>query len=121
MNIVTKEKQENISTIEDDSFSENMNSTRAGTAPLKCKKRMSASTGFRNNDRIVKNLYEPFVSKRSFYTSLNTNISEVKKYTRDDAITNHKLKKQYYKINKITNDILIYNNPSNIYLNRHQC
>ena len=74
---------------------------------------MSASTGFRNNDRIVKKLYEPFVSKRLFYTSLNTNISEVKKYTRDDAITNHKLRKQYNKINKITNDILIYNNPSN--------
>jgi hypothetical protein len=107
---ITKEHLDNYSTIEDDSFS--ADNTCAATNNLKSKKRLSQSQNIRNNSAIVKKLYEPFVKKKSFYTSLNTNLTAVKEYTKADVITNYKLKKSYREINKISNDTLIFNNPS---------
>ncbi len=114
VNFITKEVFDNYSTIEDDSFSGD--ATSAATVNQRSKKRVSQSQQSMrsNSNTIVKKLYDPFVVKKSFYTSLNGNLTAVKQYTKADVITNYKLKKHYKEINKISNDTLIFNNPCNV-------
>ena len=47
---------------------------------------------------------------------LNENMGEIKKMTRKDAFTNFYLKKKDEDIKKIAHELIIYNNPSKLFL-----
>ncbi len=60
----------------------------------------------------IEKFYQPYVNKMHYNISLNENISEIKKMTGQDAKINNYLEKKNKEVNKISHDLIIYNNPS---------
>lgn len=65
-----------------------------------------------NNKYIIEKFYNPFIEKQKYRLALNENMGKIKKMTRSDALTNYNLNNKKVEIKKISNEILIYNNPS---------
>lgn len=72
------------------------------------------------NKNFIEKFYKPFMNKRIYKTKLNENISSVKKMTRNSAMENFILEKKKRQIDKISQEILIYNNPSINFSYRNQ-
>lgn len=64
------------------------------------------------NKYIIEKFYNPFVEKMNYKLKLNENIGQIKKVTRENAKTNFVLKKKKLEIDKISNETILYNNPS---------
>lgn len=63
------------------------------------------------NKYIIEKFYNPFIEKQKYRLSLNENMGKIKKMTRNDAFINFNLNKKKNEIDKIANEIKIYNNP----------
>ncbi len=61
-------------------------------------------------------MYEPYVEKKNFLRSLNENVGNIKKNTRQSITDNFKLNKKQGDIDKLSNELILYNNPSILYL-----
>lgn len=73
------------------------------------------NTKRRNNsmdDRVIKKLYKPFLEKTFYNRTLNDNMAVIKNMTRSFSKDNFALIRKKNEINKISNSLLIYNNPS---------
>ena len=53
------------------------------------------------------------MEKKGFLRSINENVGHIKKNTRQNIIQNFSLHKKQNVINKISNELILYNNPSN--------
>ena len=60
----------------------------------------------------IDHFYKPFVNKMQYNISLNENISFIRKKTKKDAKDIFYLGKKNREVGKISNDLIIYNNPS---------
>ena len=58
-------------------------------------------------------VYDPYIEKHKYLSSLNEGIVQIKRNTRMNFVENHMLAKKKDQINKISNELLLYNNPSN--------
>jgi len=65
---------------------------------------------------IIKKLYLPSKEKNIYNIVLNNGIDKIKKMTRENSTENFKLEKKRVEIDKISEEMLIYNNPSKIIL-----
>jgi ribosomal protein L29 len=75
----------------------------------------NSSAGFdsmRKSNNILERLYNPFIRQKVYFKDLNNNVGKIKKLTKNDARINTLLKQKNKDINKISNETLIYNNPS---------
>jgi ribosomal protein L33 len=75
-----------------------------------------SSTNFNVNQRIIQKFYMPYIEKKSYNTKLNTGILQIKQQTRNSTIYSHYLNKKKKEIDGIKRELIIYNNPSKIYL-----
>ena len=66
------------------------------------------------NQRIIDKFYMPAIEKKYYQIALNANIGHIKKDTRQSATDNFLLDKKKIDIKKLTNEMILYNNPSNI-------
>ena len=57
-------------------------------------------------------MYEPYVEKKNFLRSLNENVGSIKKNTRLSIADNFKLNKKQSDIDRLSNELILYNNPS---------
>ncbi len=57
-------------------------------------------------------MYEPYVEKKNFLRSLNENVGNIKKNTRQSITDNFKLNKKQGDIDRLSNELILYNNPS---------
>jgi len=57
-------------------------------------------------------MYEPFIEKRSYLRTINENLGTIKKDTRHNISVNYKLNKKKVEFDKISNELILYNNPS---------
>jgi len=55
----------------------------------------------------------PYIEKKYYQIALNVNIVNIKKDTRQSANDNFMLDKKKVDIKKMTDEMIIYNNPSN--------
>ena len=55
----------------------------------------------------------PYIEKKYYQIALNVNIVNIKKDTRQSANDNFMLDKKKLNIKKMTDEMIIYNNPSN--------
>ena len=62
--------------------------------------------------KILTKLSEPPAEKKSYMRVLNENVSNIIKDTRMNAKGNFILNKKQIEIEKITNELILYNNPS---------
>lgn len=69
------------------------------------------------NKYIVEKFYNPFVVKMNYKLKLNENLGEIKRVTRENAKSNFVLKKKKQEIEKISNETILYNNPSKRLIN----
>jgi len=60
----------------------------------------------------IDHFYKPFVNKMQYNISLNENLSFIRKKTCKDAKDIFYLGKKNREVGKISNDLIIYNNPS---------
>lgn len=57
-------------------------------------------------------VYYPWIEKNNYMSCLNEGICQIKRNTRKNIVENHKLAKKEDEILKISNELLLYNNPS---------
>ncbi len=57
-------------------------------------------------------MYEPYVEKKNFLRSLNENVGNIKKNTKQSITDNFKLNKKQGDIDRLSNELILYNNPS---------
>ena len=58
-------------------------------------------------------MYEPFIAKRSYLRTINENLGTIKKHTRQNISDNYRLNMKKGEFNKMSNELILYNNPSN--------
>jgi len=56
----------------------------------------------------------PYIKKKYYQIALNENIGMIKKNTRQSATDNFNLNKKKIELKKLSNDLIIYNNPSKL-------
>lgn len=78
------------------------------------RRNLKTSNGPRKESNFIDKFYQPYVDKMHYNIALNQNISDIKKITREDAKINNYLEKKNKEVNKISHDLIIYNNPSKI-------
>lgn len=66
----------------------------------------------KNNEKVINNMYLPYMEKKFYNIALNSGVSHIKQNTRKNSMDNFKLAKRKTEINKIVDGLLIYNNPS---------
>ena len=64
----------------------------------------------------LEKVYNPYVEKHKYMSCLNEGIVTIKRNTRKNIVENHILNKKQDQINKISNEMLLYNNTSTIIL-----
>ena len=57
-------------------------------------------------------MYDPYIVKNKYLSNLNDGISNIKRNTRKNIFENHVLAKKQDGIEKMTNELVLYNNPS---------
>ena len=60
-------------------------------------------------------MYEPYIIRKKFLRSINDNLSNIKKHTRQNLSENYQLARKKGEFNKISNELILYNNPSNLF------
>ena len=73
---------------------------------------------FNSSTSIIDKLYKPTLGKNKFKLGLNENMGKIKQMTRSDAMINYDLRIRKTKIDKFSNEILIYNNPRNFLIKK---
>jgi len=64
---------------------------------------------------IITKLYLPTMDKYKYNINLNNGIEKIKRSTRENSTENYRLDRKKVEIDKIGEEMLIYNNPSKIY------
>ena len=64
-------------------------------------------------------VYYPYIEKHKYLSCLNEGILRIKRNTKKNIVENYQLAKKQDEITKISNELLLYNNPSNFYLHRN--
>jgi hypothetical protein len=57
-------------------------------------------------------MYEPFLAKKTYLRQINDNLGSIKKHTRLNISENHKLGKKREEFTQMSNQLVLYNNPS---------
>ena len=60
----------------------------------------------------LEKLIEPYLEKKKYSRNLNENILKIKKDTKNNIKDNFLLTKKKEEISKISNEMILYNNPS---------
>lgn len=68
------------------------------------------------NKYIIEHFYNPAMEKKKYKIDLNANMGKIKKTTRSDALINYSLINKKKEMKKISEELMIYNNPSKIFL-----
>ena len=63
-------------------------------------------------------MYEPYVEKKNFVRSLNENVCNIKRNTRLNIEDNFKLHKKQNDIDRLSNELILFNNPSKKFFNQ---
>lgn len=66
------------------------------------------------NKYIIEHFYNPAMEKKKFKIDLNANMGKIKKTTRSDALINYSLINKKKEMKKISEELMIYNNPSKL-------
>jgi hypothetical protein len=66
--------------------------------------------------RFLDKMYEPFVAKKSYLRTINDNLGKIKKHTQLNISENYKLRIRKNEFKKMTNELVLYNNPSKFIL-----
>lgn len=74
------------------------------------KKRKEKSVN--NITRFLDKMYEPFVAKKSYLRTINDNLGKIKKHTQLSISESFKLRLRKNEFKKMTNELVLYNNPS---------
>ena len=63
------------------------------------------------DEKVINNLYTPFLKKTVYLRKLNKNIPDIKQMTSNSSKTNFELKKMINDVDTISHQMKIYNNP----------
>ena len=75
-------------------------------------KKIEPKLKYNKLSKIFSKLSEPVAEKKSYMRVINENVSNIIKDTRKNARENFILGKKQIEIEKITNELVLYNNPS---------
>jgi len=91
------------------------------SAPNLNKDRLSLNQAEKNKN-INEKLYMPFINDKSYKIEVNNNLTKIKEDSKNSAMFSHKLIKRKEEVEKIGKQLIIYNNPSNIFfINQFFC